>query len=148
MKNLLMLSTIFLATSLAANQLPQNGVVQTELNQEMHKPEKVKNSKVIKVESMGELMDEVSSSELVFVDCYTSTCPPCKALAPKFAQLSKDLSSKGKFVKVDLDEVSEVQQKYPIAGVPTLLIFKNGELFQTQIGIPKIMQYFETLKKE
>ena len=110
--------------------------------------EKVEGSNVIEVSSMEELKKELSSTKTpVFVECYSDSCPPCKMLSPRYDQYSKDLSSNGKFLKINLEKVAELREAYDIKGIPTLLIFQEEKLQEKKVGLPEIASHFEAFKK-
>ncbi len=78
--------------------------------------------------------EEVLKSETpVLVDFFATWCGPCKMLGPvleKFSEKRSDL----KVVKIDVDENSDLAVKYGVQGVPTLLLFKNGEVVKQAVG--------------
>lgn len=71
----------------------------------------------------------------VLVDFYADWCQPCHALAPYVQQVAKELSGKLKVIKVDIDKNQKVAQQYGIKGVPTLILFRNGEVKWRQSGV-------------
>ncbi len=74
----------------------------------------------------------------VLVDFWAEWCGPCKALSPVIDQLSEELSGKVKIVKVNIDQAPNAPTKYGVRGIPTLMIFKNGEIVDTRVGgMPK-----------
>ncbi|MGB4058303.1 MAG: thioredoxin [Alphaproteobacteria bacterium] len=74
----------------------------------------------------------------VLVDFWAEWCGPCKALSPVIDQLSEELSGKVKIVKVNIDQAPNAPTKYGVRGIPTLMIFKNGEIIDTRVGgMPK-----------
>lgn len=110
-------------------------------------PEKVEGSKVKEVTTIEELNKELKNSKTpVYVDCYSDSCPPCKMLSPKYDTFSKELATKGKFLKVDLAKVSEITSTYEVMRIPTLLIFERGKLKETKEGLPEITSFFEAMK--
>jgi len=68
------------------------------------------------------------------VDFWATWCGPCRALAPKVEQLSQEFSGKIKFTKIDVDDNPKTPSKYGIRGVPTLIVFKNGQVFKQSVG--------------
>jgi len=80
--------------------------------------------------------NEISSSNIpVLVDFWAEWCGPCKMLGPILEEISKDLKDKLQVVKVNLDENQDLAMKYSIRSIPTLLLFKEGELIDTKVGL-------------
>ena len=85
----------------------------------------------------NEFSNEVINSELpVIVDFWAEWCAPCKMLTPILEELSKEMNSHVSFVKVNLDENQNLAMKYSIRSIPTLLLFKEGELLDMKVGLP------------
>ena len=72
----------------------------------------------------------------MLVDFWAEWCGPCKMLGPILEEISEDLKDKLQVVKVNLDENQDLAMKYSIRSIPTLLLFKNGELLDMQVGLP------------
>ena len=70
----------------------------------------------------------------VVVDFWAEWCNPCKALIPIVEAVSAEYAGKVKFVKCNIDDNPDVPQKYAVRAVPTLLLFKNGQLEATKVG--------------
>jgi thioredoxin 1 len=83
--------------------------------------------------------DEVLNSDLpVLIDFWAIWCGPCKMVAPIVEQLSTEYDGKAKIGKLDVDSNQQTSIKYGVRSIPTLLIFKSGELVETIIGaVPK-----------
>ena len=80
----------------------------------------------------------IKSSQLVLVDFWAEWCGPCKMIGPVVEELAGDFEGKAVVGKVNVDENAAVSAKFGIRSIPTLLIFKNGEIVDKQIGaVPK-----------
>ena len=80
--------------------------------------------------------NEISNSTLpVLVDFWAEWCGPCKTLTPILEELSSELENKIQIAKVNLDENQDLAAKFSIRSIPTLLLFKNGELIDTKVGL-------------
>ena len=90
----------------------------------------------IKNLSFDNFDNEISSSNLpVLVDFWAEWCGPCKSLGPILEEISNDLKDQLKVVKVNLDENQDLAMKYSIRSIPTLLLFKEGKLIDTKVGL-------------
>ena len=90
----------------------------------------------IKNLSLDNFDKEISSSNIpVLVDFWAEWCGPCKMLGPILEEISKDLKDKLQVVNVNLDENQDLAMKYSIRSIPTLLLFKEGELIDTKVGL-------------
>ena len=90
----------------------------------------------IKNLSLDNFDNEISSSNTpVLVDFWAEWCGPCKMLGPILEEISEDLKDKLQVVKVNLDENQDLAMKYSIRRIPTLLLFKEGELVDTNVGL-------------
>ena len=91
---------------------------------------------------------EVLKSNLpVIVDFWAEWCGPCKMLTPILEELSNEMKNEINVVKVNLDENQDLAMKYSIRSIPTLLLFKEGHLIDTKVGLlPKneIVTWFKS----
>lgn len=70
----------------------------------------------------------------VMVDFWAEWCGPCKALSPIVDEVANEVSGKMKVVKINIDENPNAPTKYGVRGIPTLMVFKDGELVDTKVG--------------
>jgi thioredoxin 1 len=76
----------------------------------------------------------LKSSEPVMVDFWAEWCGPCKALSPIVDEVANEVAGKMKVVKINIDENPNAPTKYGVRGIPTLMVFKDGELVDTKVG--------------
>ena len=82
--------------------------------------------------------DVLKASGAVLVDFWAEWCGPCKQLAPALDDLSKELGDKITVTKVNIDDNPATPGKYGVRGIPTLIIFKDGQVVATKVGaLPK-----------
>ena len=79
--------------------------------------------------------DDVLKADMpVLVDFWAEWCGPCKMIAPVLEEVAQSHAGKVRIAKVDVDDNREVAAKYGIRGIPTLLLFKNGEVAAQKVG--------------
>ena len=82
--------------------------------------------------------DVLKASGPIVVDFWAEWCGPCRAIGPALEEISEALSGQVEIVKVNIDENPATPQNYGVRGIPTLLIFKDGEVVAEKIGaLPK-----------
>ena len=86
--------------------------------------------------------DVLKAEGAVLVDFWAEWCGPCRQIAPALEDLSKDLAAKVTVAKLNIDENPGTPTKYGVRGIPTLIIFKGGQVAATKIGaLPKSKLY-------
>ncbi|HEY7690360.1 MAG TPA: thioredoxin [Dongiaceae bacterium] len=82
--------------------------------------------------------DVLKSSKPVLVDFWAEWCGPCKALAPALEEIAQTMGDKVTVAKLNIDENPRTTKNYGVKGIPTLMMFKNGQVAGTRIGnLPK-----------
>jgi len=76
----------------------------------------------------------LQSSKLVLIDFWAEWCGPCKMISPILDEISQEMGDKVEIRKLNIDENREIPAKYGIRGIPTLMLFKDGQLASTKVG--------------
>lgn len=76
----------------------------------------------------------LESSEPVVVDFWAEWCGPCKMIAPSLEEISEEMSGKVKVAKVNIDENPDIAAQYGVRSIPTLAMFKGGEVADIKVG--------------
>ena len=90
--------------------------------------------------------DVLNSSEPVLVDFWAEWCMPCKQIAPALEEIASEMGGRLTVAKINIDDNPSTPAKYGVRGIPTLILFKDGEVASTKVGAApkgKIVEWIE-----
>ena len=87
----------------------------------------------------------LKSDKPVMVDFWAAWCGPCRMVGPIIDELSNEYADKAVIGKVDVDKNQEYAAKYGVRNIPTVLVFKNGEVVKRQVGVATKETYAEAI---
>jgi thioredoxin 1 len=94
----------------------------------------------------GNFNSLINDSKPVLIDFHALWCGPCKVQSPILKEVASELGDNVRVIKIDVDQNPDLASQYQIRGVPTLMIFKNGEVKYRQAGLHTKQQVLEVLK--
>ena len=90
----------------------------------------------------------LSSESMLVVDCTATWCGPCKLVAPLMDRLADDYSDRIKVFKLDLDNNKPVAKRFAIRSIPAVMVFKQGELMETLIGVKPYEEFIAAVERQ
>lgn len=98
---------------------------------------------------MKATFNELIEQEMpVLVDFHADWCGPCKMQDPILEKIAKEIKGKAKIIKIDVDKNQAVASKYQVRSIPTLILFKNGQIMWRQAGVANEDQLLEVIKSQ
>ena len=91
-------------------------------------------SKIVHITDESFEEEVLKSTQPVLIDYWAEWCGPCKMIAPVLEEIAADYDGRLKVVKLNIDENPETPPRYGIRGIPTLMLFKNGNVEATKVG--------------
>jgi thioredoxin 1 len=89
----------------------------------------------------------LESEELVLVDFWAPWCMPCRMLAPTIEEIAEEMDGKVKVCKMNVDENVQYPQDYGIMSIPTVMLFKDGQVVETMIGLQPKEEIVKTIQE-
>ena len=94
---------------------------------------------------MEKFNDVINSDQLTLVDFYATWCGPCKMMHPVLEQLKADLGDSIRIIKLDVDKSGDIAEAYRIQSVPTLMLFRRGEMLWRKSGAMRLAEMKATI---
>jgi thioredoxin 1 len=91
--------------------------------------------------------DIIKGTKPVLVDFSAEWCGPCKMMVPILKEVSQKIGNRARIIKIDVDRNPAVARKYQIVSVPTLIVFRNGQIQFRQSGVMQAMQLVALLER-
>lgn len=107
----------------------------------------MENGKVITLTSANFDQEVINSSQAVLVDFWAPWCGPCRAVGPLIDELAEEYDGKAKIAKLNVDDEGELAAKYKIMSIPTIMIFKKGEVVEKLLGARSKSELSELIDK-
>lgn len=103
-------------------------------------------SNIVHVSDASFEQEVLNSDKPVLIDYWAEWCGPCKMIAPILDEVAKELGDVVKIAKLNIDEHPETAPKYGVRGIPTLMLFDNGQVQATQVGAVSKSQLVDFIK--
>ena len=96
---------------------------------------------------MASFSEVLNSGKTVLVDFSAEWCGPCKMMAPILKQAKDAVGEKAMIIKIDIDKNREAAEQFQIQSVPTLILFKNGEVLWRQSGVVSVSHLLQIIQQ-
>ena len=117
------------------------------MKDELVQKERTMNDKVIELTDDNFETEVLRSDVPVLVDFWASWCGSCRVVGPTIDQLANEFDGQAKIGKLNVDEHGEVTQQFGISSIPAVLLFKDGQVVDTLIGVQNKEQYVAALEQ-
>jgi thioredoxin 1 len=114
---------------------PQAG--STPLQQEIFRVTSDKTDKIVHISDASFEADVLKAPRPVLIDFWAEWCGPCKAIAPMLGEIAEEYRDKVTIVKLNVDENPKTSQRFNVRSIPTLILFKNGQVEGQKVGAPR-----------
>lgn len=104
--------------------------------------------KILYLKNSKEFDDLLANEKFVLVDFWATWCAPCRMLAPVIEKLSDQYDGKIKVAKVDVDEVQDLSIRFGIQSIPTVILFKDGQVVSKEIGVKPLNLFTQLLDSQ
>lgn len=95
---------------------------------------------------MSNFAELIGGAKPVLVDFYADWCGPCKMMSPMLEQLSSEIDGTAKVIKVDIDKNPKAAAKYGVQSIPTLILFKGGQIKWRHTGAASVAQMKQAIE--
>jgi thioredoxin 1 len=99
------------------------------------------------IESESDFDALLEGESLIVVDCTATWCGPCKMVAPLMDKLAEEFLDQAKVFKLDLDANQTMAKRFGIRGIPAVMVFKDGELMETLVGVKPYEEFSGAVEK-
>ncbi len=111
-----------------------NAMIRAVIAVRSKQPESVMASNIVHVTDASFEQEVLKSQLPVLVDYWAEWCGPCKMIAPVLDEIARDYADRVKVCKMDVDANREIPLRYAVRGIPTLMVFVNGDVAATKVG--------------
>ena len=125
----------------------ENIISENIINQNVLDNKKEEGGNIMNITSKNFENEVLNSDVPVLVDFWASWCGPCKMMSPVVEEIANEMQGKAKVCKVNVDEEQELAMKYSIMSIPTFLVFKDGKVVNSTLGVQDKQKLIELLTK-